>query len=472
MNSFNRFVVAASLALAVACATPRRTPPIDVPPPPPSPQTLAVHLFKTDPAEDHKVPFAKVTVEGCDTAACSAEATAEGDAFLSLMPGDYTVCGSFTGREQVCARATVPGSVNLVLPAIIPPTSKVRVDGRFWVNDQGTFRPIFASDLAPLPLTPEAQDAKLDETQALGFNGVRVFAGALPWAGQTVEMARQALPRFLEAAGRRGLYVYVVALTESGYDVEAHLRAITGIVAQYPNTLLEVANEIGHPTQSDIGKDEKRLLELARRVIPAGVVWSLGSVGDEPGPDGTYRADGGLFNTGHLDRGRDPWNQVRRLREIAGISEATKKPAMSGEPIGSAEVDRGGARMHNPPFYFAMGMLCRGFEIGCVFHSEDGLHGRILGPNQKEDAEAFIAGWKSIPTTNRLVFMNARWAGSPVVEANFDKVVRTYSFLDGPRGWIALVGLTGDPALQLREGWRIVGTVAERPGIRLIEISR
>jgi len=39
-----------------------------------------------------------------------------------------------------------------------------------------------------------------------------------------------------------------------------------------------------------------------------------------------------------------------------------------------------------------MGALCRGFEIGCVFHSEDGLYARLLGPNQRACAEAFIAG--------------------------------------------------------------------------------
>jgi len=322
--------------------------------------------------------------------------------------------------------------------------------------------------------------AFLDETAALGFNGVRVFAGELPWAGQTAKGARLRLPALLDEAAARGLYVYVVALTESrhgGYDVEVHLRGIAAIVQTHPNALLEVANETFHGTQSDEVNDPARLLALARRAVPAGVLYALGAADtDEPDALGRYPTDGGAFNTAHLDRGRDGWNQVRRLRELEHISAVTRKPVMSGEPIGADEWMGGSTgakqRRNDPPFFFGLGVLSRGFEIGSVFHSEAGLHGVLLGPVQRACAEAFVAGWRSIDTVARLTFINAKWDGSPVADADFDHVVRAYSFTAGDRGWTVLVGLSGDPMIRWGDDWHPVGVVAERPGVRVVEITQ
>lgn len=359
--------------------------------------------------------------------------------------------------------------------AILP----VRVDGRFFVTSAGTFRPLFASGLTLLVRDAAARAAFLKETRSLGFNGIRVFAGALPWAGQTPEGARAALPGLLDEAAAQGLYVFVSALTETrtGYDAEAHLRAIAGIVQAHPNALLEIANEPTHPTQSDQVNDPARLLALARRAVPAGVLYALGAAAeDEPDPEGVYAFAGGAFNTAHLDRGRDKWNQVRRLREIEAVSAATKTPTFSGEPIGADE-RMGGAtgtkqRRNDPEFFFALGALSRGFELPTVFHSEAGLQAQLLGPTQRACAEAFVAGWRALDTTDRLQFMNATWAGSPVESANFDRVVRAYSFVAGNRGWTVLVGLSGDPAIRWGSGWRPVGVVAERPGVQVLAIAR
>lgn len=464
----------ASLVLAAACLKPAQ-PPVLAPPPPPTHADLVVHVFEGDPTQDHKVPGTSVRVEGCESPECVGQADGAGNVTLTLPKGSYRVCGVFQNYTEDCQDATVPGEVSLVLQRLVPPTLKVRVDGRFWVTDSGTFRPKFASALSVLAKAPEQQDRVLDEVAALGFNGIRVFAGDLGWANQTPQMARERLPRLLQAARDRGLYVYVCALTGGGYDVLEHFRVVAGITAQFPNTLLEVANEIGHPTQSDLAKDPARLAEAVRRLVPAGIAWTLGAPvwTDEPTPEGVWPADFGQFNDAHLDRGRDKWNQVRRLREIYAISEVTRKPAMSGEPIGSAEADQPGRRIHDPSFYFTMGVLCRGFELGCVFHSEDGLHGRQMGPNQTEDAKAFLAGTQAIPTEDRLEFRNAGWANSPVESGNFDTgIVRIYSFVSGGRGWSVLLGISGDPQLKLREGWRVVGVAGERPGVQVLEISR
>jgi hypothetical protein len=336
----------------------------------------------------------------------------------------------------------------------------------------------FSQGLTLLVRSPAGRDAFLDQTAALGFNGVRVFAGDVGWAGQTPAAARAALHPLLDAAAARELYVYVCALTGAGYDVEAHLREVAAIVSAHPNAILEIANEVGHPTQSDIGKDPARLLALAKRAIPPGVLWTLGApVGtDEVDADGHYLTDGGLFNDAHLDRGRDLWNQVRRLREIAGVSEATRKPAMSGEPIGIAEGPIQKQRFWGDDarqFSFAYGVLCRGFELGCVWHSEDGLNAQLLEPNTTAAAQEFIAGWHALETEERLQFINAGWSGSPVAKANFDTgLVRAYSFIAGNHGWTVLVGLRGDPAVVWGGGWSPGDIVAERPGVRVIAITR
>lgn len=478
---------------AAACVT--STPPPVITPPVPATYTLVVHVYEGDPAQDHKAVGA--VVESGDQRVVADDA---GNAILLGLPvGPREVCATAVRYTRTCASVLVGtvGELDLSLPATVVPTLPVRIDGRFFVTDAGTFRPLFQSGLSLLARGPPERDAFLDQTVALGFSGVRVFAGDLGWAGQTVASALSALPALLDAAQARGLYVYVCALTggrDPVYDIEAHLRAVVEIVKGRPNVLLEVANEIGHATQSNIGQDPERLLALARSVIPPGVTWTLGAPDgpfktDEPTPEGTYPTSGGQFNDAHLDRGRDLYNQGRRLREVENISSVLRTPAMSGEPIGIAEVpmpgkqrfwDKTGAQPQSggfddaaTRFSFLTGVLCRGFELGCVFHSEQGLQGQLLGPNTQRAAQAFVAGWRSLPTTERLTFVNAGWQNSPVSGADFDNgIVRAYSFTTGSRGWTVLVGLKGDPQVRWGGGWRAVGVMADRPGLRLVEIAR
>jgi len=426
---------------------------------------------------------AAVLAEGLP--ALPAGANADGWTGVAAPFGGYIVRVSAPNFHPAERAVNVAGHTDLriALEREAAPALPVRIDGRFWITDAGAFRPLFQSGLTLLVRGPPERAAFLDATRALGFNGIRVFAGALRWAGQSAEHARATLPTLLDEAAARGLYVYVSAITDSrdgGYDVEAHLRQVAAIVAQHPNGLLEVANEIGHPTQSDRVNDQPWLLAVARRVIPAGVSWALGApIGtDEPDELGRYRGDGGLFNTAHLDRGRDKWNQVRRLREIEAISAATRRPAMSGEPIGADEW-MGGAtgtrqRRNDPEFFFTLGALSRGFELGTVFHSQAGLDGQLLGPVQRECAEAFLAGWRALNTTDRLTFVNAGWPGSPVASANFNHngIVRAYSYVSGHRGWTVLLGINGDPGVRWGGGWSPVGVVAERPGVQIISITK
>lgn len=463
--------LAAIAAAIIAARGGGSHPPKPVEPPPPPRYTLVVHVCdrtcdRDANGEDHKVPRAAVSI---DHGALAVVATPEGDAeFHNLTAGSYTVCAKADGYKEQCDeqhRVPADGDVSLGLERDVPPVAKLAIEGRFFVP-----RLTLAMAGSILADDDTGRDAVLDEAHALGFNGVRAFGGALAWAGLTAQQSEQRLPALFEAARARGLYVYVDALTDSGYNAEAHLATVAQQCAAAVNCLMAAANEIGHPTLVDLARDPARLLAAARRLIPPGVVWTLGApLGqDEVDADGKYPGAGGLFNDGHLDRGRDKWNQVRRLREIYGLAETFKVPALSGEPIGADEQSMPGKRESDPAVFFAMGALCRGFDLGCVFHSEDGLHGRTLRPNQRACAEAFLAGWKAIDTDARLTFQNTGWSGAPV--KSFSGAVRVYSFV-GEKNYAVIVGAE-NPRVETANGWALGERIAERPGIQIVRLTR
>lgn len=346
---------------------------------------------------------------------------------------------------------------------------RLRVDGRFFVNDAGTFRPVFASALSMLRRSDDEARGMLDWAAQTGFNGIRVFGGRLTWAGQTAAKARERLPFLLAEATARGLYVEVTAVTDSkdgGYDPAAHVAAVAEICDQAKNAILEVANEPYHGTQADAIHSAEHLLAIGR---VSRVPFALGAAPD----DESVEMGGGTFVTAHLDRGRDKWNQVRRVRELAALSENTRKPVLNNEPIGAGEAPQRGRRESDPAFFFCMGALNRVFEVGGVFHSEAGVNAVPLGPVQQACAEAFVAGSRVIPTEDRLSFRNAGWADSPIKGARFDQtIVRAYSGLAGGRAWTVLVGLSGDPELSLQGGWRIGTRIAECPGVAVLQLER
>jgi hypothetical protein len=213
---------------------------------------------------------------------------------------------------------------------------------------------------------------------------------------------------------------------------------------------------------------------VAVRVVPAGQPWALGAMlGQDEPINGVYPPTGvAPFSTAHLDRSRKGFDQVRRIREIAAISEVTGKPAISGEPIGAAEQSDPGRREADPNFFFAMGALCRLFELGaCVFHSEDGLQARPLAPNQQRCAEEFLAGFRSIDSTARLGYRNAGWAGADVPVASFSGALRVYSGVTGNDGYTVVVGDEG-VAVEWKNGYHVVAELARRPGVIVWKIAK
>ena len=305
--------------------------------------------------------------------------------------------------------------------------------------------------LAPFRPDHDARPA-LDAIAARGANLVRLFCGPLPWASQTRESVYSGLPSLLQACADRGLNAYLSYCTEAGtgYSTAGHCSDVEAI-AREPRfsmvVLREVANEPWHPTQGGrLGVSQCEALGAILRGARG-----YGAAEDDESLD--YA--GGDFVPVHLDRGRDKWNMVRRVREVMGCSEATGKPAFNQEPIGAAEHDEPGRRCADPDIHYTMGALNRLMEVGGVFHSEDGLWARPLGPRQTACAEAFHAGSRIIPpTADRLSYRNVGHQGSPVVSATFNDgdlskpgCTRAYSGVLGGEAWTVELGCAGPSTL-------------------------
>lgn len=328
------------------------------------------------------------------------------------------------------------------------------------------------SNLAPFRPGHDYRPA-LDEIAELGGTLARAFAGPLPWCGQEIAHVYDRLPGWLDACRERSLHGYLAYCTEAdtGYALDAHVRQLEILTAGRDNVLKEVGNELDHPTQG--GRlDPGRVADLAQRM--AGTVGYGATIEDDESP----KYAGGAFVPVHLDRGRDTWNMVRRVREVEAMSANTGKPAFNQEPIGAAEASIAGKRESNPNVFFTMGVLNRLFEVGGVFHSDDGLLAQRLGPNQRLCAEAFVQGARLWPGIDRLTYKNVGHENSPVVRARFNEgrneegVTRAYSGVVGNDGFTVGVGVVGNPGLDWGNGWTPREVIAERPGVTVWRVGR
>jgi hypothetical protein len=324
------------------------------------------------------------------------------------------------------------------------------------------------SNLAPFRPGHDFRPA-LDEIAALGGTLVRAFCGPLPWCGQEIGHVYDKLGGYLTACRERSLHAYLSYITEAGtgFGLDAHVRELEMITADRDNVLREVSNEPWHPTQGGRLPPE-RCRELGLRM--AGPK-SFGASEDDEATD----YDGGDFCGPHLSRSRDKWNQVRRVREM----EAKRTACINQEAIGAAEASIAGKRESDPSFFFAMGALDRLFEVGGVFHSEDGLFARPLGPNQRLCAEAFVQGSRIWPADGaRLRYLNAGHTGSPVLRAAFNNgedregCTRAYSGVDGNQGFTVAVGVVGHAGIEWGNDWRPVDVLADRPGVTAWRVER
>lgn len=325
------------------------------------------------------------------------------------------------------------------------PLQRVHADGKDLKNSDGQIVRIYGATLLS-GLVRGDWDQKLGQLRDEGFNLVRVAAGALEWAGQRASDARNLLPSFIETAERFNLRVLVTAITDSkwdDYNLDEHVSAVGQICARYSGTILEIANEPYHPTQRDEVHSYARLQQLAS-LVPAELLVGLGASADDESQE---PAPGEYFPV-HLDRGRDMWNQVRRIREM----EADE--AGSNDPVIIQEAEK----FRDPDWWFTFGFLARGFEIDALFHSDDGVQARVLSEGTLPAARAFLQGFRTvIPPDRDVTYFNSNvnggWDQSPVGRHNVNQAVRCYSFCEGNSGHAIALGVTGDPGIVWANGW-------------------
>ena len=165
----------------------------------------------------------------------------------------------------------------------------------------------------------------------------------------------------------------------------AHVKAIGEICARYPNALLELANEPGHPTQSKSVHDAATLQSLARLVPPA-VPVALGSV--EYG-DG-FAA--GSYVTWHAPRSSRWYADLARGAELV---KRFKKPVVSDEPIGAADHAVPGRRDNNPEHFQQAAAASRRAGIGATFHYDGGVQAKPLTAIEMACLDAWLAGFSA-----------------------------------------------------------------------------
>jgi hypothetical protein len=470
-----RLSSAIALLIAAACSVskpPTFPPPGPTPGPTQPPDAIAILTVKV-------TPCTAIVQVGSQEWATRPDCTiVEEFKAGAILPVTAKAQGFITSDPiQVTMTAGLMQPVPISLQPVPVTVPALGIAGKHFTASGKPWAFTMVSGLALLSKTPAEQAAYLDWVKAKGFEGVRVFAGALTWANQTPDSARAALPGLLDRLTERGLVVEVTALTDTGtgYDQRGHLTAVADILAGRKGVLLELANEVGNPTQApDLTLE--RLRAWGNEIVrPRGVLWAIGSTGtDEPCPPkdhwdqpdvckdyahGEYPAGGGDYSTAHLDRGRPTWNNVRRVREIYAIADESGRPSVNNEPMGADELDgsqTGKQRWNDPALFFALGALDRAFMVGGVHHSEAGRYAVIPGPVQNQCAEAYLAGHKAVDTVLQgLVgsYRNVGHQGSPVGSINVDGVVRAYSFIVGNIGVTVAVGLTPNHQIQWQNGY-------------------
>lgn len=336
--------------------------------------------------------------------------------------------------------------------------------GRYLVDEADDFRPLLVGPTSLLALDEDGWRALLQDYQRRGFNGVRVFAGGLSWAGQTPTQALSRLPRLLSDLADLRMVAFVSALTDSAYmpNPESHLAQVVAVCRSQKNVLLEAANEPYHETQAALCHTYSQLAAAMLRAQPV-VPWCLGAP-QEAQLDADARAGSqGTFCSYHLDRSRGGFEETRRLKEFGDYAAQTGKFTMSGEPKGAAD-DASSSRENDPVFFYTIGLLCRAHDLGCCFHSDNGLHAQPFSPQQGACADACVAGFCLLPTEERLRFYNAGWGGSPITGAAFQSgnIVRAYAYV-GRQSFAALLGVKGDHGVQLAPGWKLGAALTDQP---------
>jgi hypothetical protein len=259
-----------------------------------------------------------------------------------------------------------------------------------------------ATPAAPLLAAPStAPDPLLEESQALGANGRRVFGMAdsfmhlYPFEHHDYYGR---LPEFLALNGEYGQYVQFCVFADTQIilphldDQAAHYTAVCDALQPSPNVLLQLVNE---------NSANRNGIDLRRFEPPHGLLASIGSNGtgeDPPLPAWDY-ADLGSERRG--DFALSTTTVYFATHGYAGEKGArgypgTQRPTVVSEPPGFAEFPEPGRRTNDPAIAYLMGLGCR-WGAGGTAHSSAGIQSERLPPTTRACVQAFLRGVRGMP---------------------------------------------------------------------------
>ena len=355
----------------------------------------------------------------------------------------------FATALLICAIAVPVLSQSRVAP------SRLTIQGTQFVRAGGNrfeWRGITAFRLLEMIARGRTSDveAYLDWCAKQGLTVVRVLTMAKHLFALGPDEGRAALPRLLDLAAKRGLYVEIVALADTAeipLDMDHHVREIGTIAAKHANAIVEIANEPVHGTQLARIHDPAEVQRLAR-LVPDAVPVALGAADDE-------RFAGGDYATVHLSRdsGDRGWAHVTALATAATLLRKWGKPVVNDEPIGAGDELDPGRRDDSPERFRAAALLSRMIGMGATFHYEDGLHARLPEGLQRECFNAWQDAWTVLPA-GPFTFTNPGSKDAPVQSAK-GEFAGAYLAVRAGRAWLLVTHARGDVAVTWSEGWEV-----------------
>ena len=359
---------------------------------------------------------------------------------------------------------------HVILAPIVAPMQRLRADGKRMLREDGT---VFAwQGITAFQLIDDIADGRESKAIALldwaASNNVTILRTFSVLDKGLFTLCSQdgiaALPRTLELAAQRGLYLEIVGLTGTKdylFDHRVHISQISHICGAFTNCVLELANEPNHASQSRQVASPDYLASLAR-LVDARIPVSLGAA---HGPDDeSMDYVGGTYVTVHTNRcqGDDGWCWVRHAREIQAFRDRIhQKYAVSDEPARFVpEADK----------HLAYGLLMRIYGLGDTVHYASGLHADIPVGDDLAAFESHRSAWALVPDDwSNGRYTAAHLADSPV-RVN-DKVLRAYSSLRGNTGLTLLIKADDGADIRWQNGW-VPTLVASMGKTKLFKVNR
>jgi hypothetical protein len=349
----------------------------------------------------------------------------------------------------------------------------LRINGsRFVAADGGPFewRGITAFRLAELIAHGREADAVayLDWARSQKLTVVRVLLMAKHLFPLSQAEGIKVLPRLLQLAGDRQIYVEAVALADTAempLDFQAAVKAVGAVAASHPNAIVEIANEPWHPTQAPFLHDPANVAALAS-LVPSGVAVALGAI-----ERGDGYAAAGRYATWHSPRsqGDEGWRHVLALADGAALTARWQKPIVSDEPIGAADAYQPGRRDNEPRRFAAAAVVTKLAGLGATFHYEGGLQARVPSGLELACFSAWSSGLDALGAMPpggefRKAADLTGIAAASGARALFGRVYAS-------EAWLAAVDPAASMTLKFENGWR----EAERttlPGVAVVRLTR